>query len=256
MISVRILCATLLTMLAAEPAGAGAWTRAQGEGFTSQSFRYFSTELSTSSDVDFAQSTVNGYIEYGLLDTLTVGLETDQSLRLDQDGYGQQSGRVGGFVRVRLWDGGADGVASVQIGGSRPITAVRSAAAPGGDDSNEFKGLLQYGRGFETRFGAAWIDGAAGFAHFTGGRADELKLELTAGLRPDENWVAMAQVFVTKGRRNAAFGAPDFDVTKLKASVGRRIFGERTLLIGLQRDVLSRGLSPGWEASLTLWSEF
>lgn len=252
----RLCAAVILAALAGTEASAGAWTRPAGEVFTSQTLRYFSTEFSTSSDVDFAQSGVNVYAEYGVVDSFTIGFETDQGLRLDDTGFGQQGGRVGGFARARLWTGEAGDVASVQFGGSIPIAAAQSAAVPSSDKADEIKGLLQYGRGFVTPYGNAWADVSGGFAHLTGGRADEYKLDLTAGIRPDENWIAIGQVFVTKSRRNAAFGAPDFDIVKAKLSVGRKIFGEQTLLVGLQRDVYTRNTSPGWEASLTIWSEF
>jgi hypothetical protein len=137
-----------------------------------------------------------------------------------------------------------------------PVASASFSAAPGGDEAREFKGILQYGRGLESHFGTSWIEGAAGFAHFTGGRGDELKLDLTAGLRPDENWIVMAQVFGTFGLRNAAFGATDFDAVRLKISVGRKVWGGRTLLIGLGRDIHTRRAEPGFEISASLWSSF
>jgi len=83
-----------------------------------------------------------------------------------------------------------------------------------------------------------------------------VKLDLTVGFRPDGDWLLMAQLFATKSLGNAGFGGPDFDVAKVKLSFGRRLDEKRTLLVGAQRDVLTRGTSPGYELSLTLWTEF
>lgn len=245
----------LAELLAGGDAAAGAWTRAEGEGFAAQSVRYFSTDVSTSSSVDFAKASLGLYVEYGLSDVVTIGADLDQGLRLDDVGYGAQDGWIGGFLRARLAKGESD-VFSVEIGGDWPLSDLASPAAPGGDDSKEIRALALYGRGVETPLGLGWIDGAFGFAKFIGDRADEIRLDLTFGARPDEDWVLMTQVFGTYGLRNAAFGGVDFDLLKAQVSVGRRIFGEKTLLIGVARDVLTRGISPGYEVSVTLWSLF
>lgn len=241
--------------LGAGEAAAGAWTRAEGEIFASQTLRYFSTEFSASRDVDFAKAALGFYAEYGLIDGLTLGVEGDQGLRLDDAGFGAQDGRARGFARLRLGQG-PWGVAALEAGGSIALNGFTSPAVPGGDDSREARVALQYGLGFATGLGPGWLDGSLAFAKFIGPRADEVKLDLTLGLRPDENWVATAQVFVTRGLRNAAFGGADFDLAKAQLSVGRRLDARRTLLLGVARDVATRGTSGGYELSLTLWSAF
>ena len=241
--------------LAAESVAAGPWTRAVGEGFSSQETRYFRT--GGPADERFEQSTVAVYAEYGVTEDVTLGLKLDQSLRLDDAGFGAQSGRIGGFAKIGVWRGEAGDVAAVEIGGSIPLSGFQSPAAPGGDDADEVRGAVLYGRGFETDYGSAWADGALGLAYFTGGRATEAKLDLTAGLRPDENWIGLAQMFATISLRNEkSITDTDFDTVKLKFSVGRKVFEDKTILIGVARDVYARGADPGWEASLTIWSPF
>lgn len=236
-------------------ADAGAWTRPSGDGFVSRSIRHFRTDGS-GANARFKQLGISVYTEYGLTDTVTIGLDIDQTLRLDEAGMGAQGGRTGGFVRSRLWTGEAGDVFSVQVGGSFPVSGAEFSAAPGGDDAKEIKGSLQYGRGFQSAWGNGWGEIDLGFAHLTGGRADEIKLDLTAGLRPDEDWIGIIQMFGTFGMRNAAFAAPDFDIVKIKASVGHIVFEDRTLLIGISRDVYTRGVDPGLEISISLWSNF
>ncbi|MEM7547853.1 MAG: hypothetical protein AAF367_20180 [Pseudomonadota bacterium] len=245
----------LLTALGAELAWAGAWTRQAGDGFTSRTIRYFQTD-SGGENARFKELGISVYTEYGVIDPVTIGLEIDQGLRLDIAAKGQQGGRTSAFIRTRLWTGEDGDVFSLQFGGSLPVSGVQSGAIPGGDDAREIKGLMQYGRGFVTDWGNGWAEAALGYAHFTGGRADEIKLDLTTGIRPTENWIGIAQMFGTFSLRDAAFAEPDFDIVKVKLSLGRKIFGNRTLLIGLSRDVYTRGADPGFEVSVSLWSNF
>lgn len=249
------LCFGLLALGAGE-AAAGAWTRAPGEGFVSQTTRYFATEPTTSRDVDFARASLGLYAEYGLMEGLTLGGEADQGMRLDDGGFGAQDGRLRGFARVRLWAGEAGDVASVEAGGSIPLSGFTSPAAPGGDESYEIRLSALYGRGLDTPLGPGWADGVLSYAKFVGDRADEIKLDLTFGLRPAPRVLAMAQLFATKGLRNEAFGGPDFDLAKVQLSLGYEIEEKRTLLLGFARDVLTRGTSDGYEVSLALWTRF
>ncbi|MEL7463209.1 MAG: hypothetical protein AAFN79_04040 [Pseudomonadota bacterium] len=236
-------------------AQAGPWTRAVGEGFSSQETRYFRTD--GPGDERFEQATVSVFLEYGVAERVTLGVKVEQSTRLDGNGPQSETGRVGGFARIGVWSGKAGDAAAVEAGFSMPLGGFQSSTAPNGDDADEYRISALYGRGFQSDWGDGWVDGAFSLAHLTGGRADEVKLDLTAGLRPDEDWIVMGQMFGTFGLRNEdSIVDPDFDVVKLKASVGYRIFEDKTVLIGVSRDVLTRGTDPGWEVSLTIWTPF
>lgn len=237
-------------------ADAGAWTRTAGEGFTSQSVRYFRTDEGSGDAPPFEQLGVSLYAEYGVTDWLTVGLDLDQTQRLDDAGMNAPGGRIGGFARARLWIGEKGDVISAEFGASTPIAGIAIPAAPGGDDADEYRLRLQYGHGFQSEYGNGWAEAAFSLAHLTGGRADEAKLDLTVGVRPNENWITFGQLFVTRSLRNEAFAAPDFDITKVKFSAGRKIWGERTLIIGLARDISTRNVDPGTEISVSFWSTF
>lgn len=256
MMRLGMISAGVFLCLCGGDAGAGAWTRAEGEVFTSQSVRYFSTEFSPSRDVVFARSSLGVYAEYGVTDTLTAIAEVEQGFRLDGSGFGSQDGRAGLFARVGVWRGEEGGVGAVQIGGTIPYGGFTSAAAPGGDTAREIRAQALYGRGFVSEYGSGWVDLAVGFAKFTSTRADEIKLDLTLGFRPSENWLGIVQFFGTRSLRNAGFGGVDYDLAKVQLSVGRVLFGKRTLLVGIADDVAVRGASPGYELSVTLWSTF
>ncbi len=260
MLTLRLRCACAAAAAAAAALAppcvlAGAWTKPPGEGFSSQELRYFETD--EGDDRRFAEAGVSIYLELGLVEGMTAGFTIEQNVRTDDNGFGAQSGRVGGFLRERLWRSDAGSVASAEIGGAIPLSGFQTAAAPNADESAEIRGALLYGRGFATEWGNGWVDGSLGFSHFTGGRASEIGLDLTAGLKPDEDWVAMAQVFATIGLRDErSIADTDYDLVKARLSVGRRIFGDVTLLVGVSRDVHTRDTSPGWEATLTIWRPF
>lgn len=239
--------------LIAGAASAGAWTRPAGEGFTSQTFRYFKT---TGGETPFERASLTAYAEYGLFERITVGGELDQGARLDEAMRGQQTGRAAAFVRGRIWSDDAGYVASIQLGGSTPLSGFVSPAAPGGDESDEFEGQIMVGRGFVSDYGNGWAETSLGFSHFTGPRADEAKLDLTLGLRPDENWIALAQMFATFGLQNNAFGGTDFDTVKVQLSIGRKLFGDKTFLLNVARDIHTRNTDPGLEISISVWSSF
>lgn len=249
------LLSLLVLLLAPQLAAAGAWTRGKGEGFASQSLRYFSTEFSTSQDVEFARASLGLYLEYGVMDQVTLVVETDQGFRADDMGFGAQDGRTGGAVRVRLMKREKD-VFSLQLGGSISLTGITSPAAPGGDKSDEIAVRALYGRGIETPIGFGWFDSEFGYSHFSRDRADEWRLNLTLGVRPDENWLIMAQMFNTRSLNNGGFGGIDYDLTKLQFSAGRKLTEKKTLLVGFAHDVFTRGTTPGYEISVSLWSEF
>lgn len=248
---------TCLAVLAASHgrADAGPWTRSPGEGFSSQEFRYLRTDAE--GDDAFASASVSLYAEYGVTPDLTVGLKSDQSIRVDDVEGGAQSGRIGAFARYGVWRGGDGAAAAVELGGSMAVSDFQAPETPAGDTSSEIRGAGLYGFGFTSGYGDGWVDGALGLSYFTGARATEVKLDLTAGLRPDDDWIGLAQVFSTFSLRDErGLGAPDFDVVKVRLSVGRRLFEDRTILIGLTRDVHARGFAPAWEVSLTIWSPF
>lgn len=241
--------------LAPEAAHSGAWTRAEGEGFRSQETRYFRT--GGPAEERFEQQNVSLYFEYGIAEKVTIGAKIDQSLRLDDSGFGAQTGRIGGLVKVGVWTGEAGDVAAVEIAASTPLSGMQSPIAQVGDEADEFRASLLYGRGFTTEYGDAWAEGALGLAHLTGGRPDEVKLDLTAGVKPTEDWIAFAQIFGTFGLQNEdSIVDPDFDIVKLKLSIGYQITEEKTLLLGAARDIYTQGTDPGWEFSVTVWSPF
>ena len=238
-------------LLAAGHAAAGAWTRAPGEGFVAQSVRFFSTEFTGKGDEPFRRASSDTYVEYGLREGLTIGGQ----LTFGQRGDGRQEGFARGFLRARLWRGEL-GVVSVEAGAGYPVLDAATPLDITKDQTADARLGVNYGRGWSASFGSGWFDAALYGRYRSQSPADELRLDLTAGYKPDDDWVFLAQSFTTMGLRNEGFTGADFDVTKLSLSVGYKILGGRTMLFSLTQDLLGRNISLGTEAAVTIWTEF
>lgn len=229
---------------------AAAWTRAEGAGFTSQSTKFFTTEATSDADPAFRKITASSYIEYGLYDGVTIGGELDYAMRAD----GAEESLTRAFVRARLWRTDYD-VLSAELGAGYPVLDALSADNSARDVTPDLRLSLAYGRGLTWGAGG-WAEAALIFRKRFRSPADEIKLDLTLGLRPTERIVLIAQAFGTLGLRNEGpFGA-NYDALKISASAGYRITDTRTLLFGIAQDILGRNIDLGTEIGVTIWTEF
>jgi hypothetical protein len=185
-----------LTMLAASPADAGAWTRPEDEGLviTTTGRRTASvgalTGGRTSNDSNISQI----YIEYGLFEGLTIGAAS--FVELSTTDLTASSAAVGGFVRKRFWQSGHGSVASVQIGYSHPIESLLGAtfsqSEPGAVPEANLAAL--YGHGWAGDWGNAFL--STGTAYFLRhGVSDDLRFEITTGYAPWRRWMGILSFY-------------------------------------------------------------
>jgi hypothetical protein len=117
-------CWVGLALTTANSACAGAWTRAQGEGIVIvTTARHVApmgavTGRPISSDTNIGQI----YLEYGLLDRLTIGAKS--YIELSSTDLNGSSAALGGFVRKRVWQDGRGSAGSIQFGYSHPIESL------------------------------------------------------------------------------------------------------------------------------------
>lgn len=226
---------------APDPARAGPWTRAPGEGFASVEVRYFTTSHTAPSGAGFAKPTLAAYGEWGWRDWLTFGAEADGALGMPAAGRDSAEGGARAFARVRLLTRQGGDV----ISGEASLGARRE----GGRDLLESRLSLLYGQGFSW----GWYDMAATLK-LDGARPAETVTEATLGWRPSAGWLLYGQLTATTRLR------PDFgeDVTALKAGLfgGREIAAGRTMVIGARHDFLTKLQAPGLEVSAAIWLDF
>ena len=158
-------------------------------------------------------------------------------------------------ARARVWRGEAGDVVSAEIGGGYPALDALSPVAAARDVTPDAKLGVAYGRGLPWGAGG-WAEASLAFRHRMDSPADEIKLDLTLGWRPNEDVILIGQIFGTLGLRNEGpFGA-DYDALKLSLSAGYVLSERRTLLLAIAQDVFGRNIDLGTEIGVTIWTEF
>lgn len=203
----------------------GAWPRAEGTTFLS---------FSQFSDMDDAAATMDRftaiYLEYGLSETLTFGLDAGRS--------GNGNGEVLAFVYHPLDLGGADWKLTVKAGlGARSENTRTEAILQIG---------VSVGRGFQSRVGNGWIalDSSATLRTDTGGLV--VKSDLTIGLTLAEATKVIVQFQTGK--------YPDKDpYLKLAPALVHRIGPNLNVEIGAYANLVGAG-NPG--IKIGTWWEF
>jgi hypothetical protein len=230
---------------------AGAWTRPSGETFASLSSSYYRTDPGS-----YEETTLDLYVEYGLRDWLTLGGAAEIKRPVGASGDLDGETTLAGFAQARLREGAAGDPLSLQLGLRAPLGDVAAGAPPQIESDWAAEIRLLYGRGFATEGGDAFLDAQGAFRLNRGDDADELRLDLTAGLRPAPRWLVMVQSLNTVGLRNADRSGDDFDVYKLAPAVGYEIGWGATLLLSVEREIAGRNIDRGTRAKLAVWRTF
>ncbi len=243
--------------VAPEPAGAGAWTQAPGASFIALSNSTYGAD-----DGGYEEIYASIYAEHGFREGITLGGALELTTPTGRAAPLDDTLTASAFARFRLRVGAAGDPVSVQIGALYEGGGVE-AGAPlqrAGDGLDiDLRGL--YGRGFPTALGDAYFDAQAAFRIRTGDPADELRLDLTLGLRPEapwlgENWLVVAQSFGVLSLRNEAEGRDGFDSLKLAPSLAYRIGPGLTAGVGAEREIAGRNIDKGLRLKAFVWREF
>ena len=177
----RFLCVLCLA-LTPGTAQAGAWTLAEGDGqvIVTSGRRMAPARAFFEGLADQDSSTLSVFVEYGVTDELTLGVTASGEWDVMTAHTDLQ---LGAHVRYRLWQGEAGDVFSVQLGGGLPIERWFGDpfAGPSPESVAQAQFGLLYGRGWISDWGNSFATVEAAFRWRGGDRADELRLEGTAG---------------------------------------------------------------------------
>lgn len=225
--------AGLILALAATQADAGAWPRPRGETFVSVATRQTTGGRTLIAAVQDIRSYNSVYLEYGLTDRLTVGLEAGQGRGQDQ---AVNAGLV--FARLPVWSAGEHKVA-VDFGlglMDDGVDGTQTRVRPG----------LSWGRGLQTRWGGGWLGMEASWEYRMPSGDSATKADFTAGLKPTDNWMAILQV------QTGLYPGAD-PIARLAPSAVRKI--------GARTHVQAGALVPlagddAWGGTLALWFTF
>lgn len=260
--------AALAMLLGAAPAAwAGAWPQEPGAWqiiTTTTAYRVstagFDPQGQPTGGRRFRKIEFGPYIEYGLSPSWTLGAQP--RLTLAESRAQGRTRRTGGLADSDLF------LRRVIARGERDVLSLQGLVAlPGGYDPDDDPSLgtgtadlelrLLYGRGFDLGGGAsAFTEVQGGYRHRPGNPADQVRIDLTAGVRPVPNWLLLAQNFSQFSVRNARADGPDFDLHKLQLSVVHDLSRSLSLQIGAYREYEGRRIALGTAAFAALWIRF
>jgi hypothetical protein len=203
----------LLFLTVAAQAEAGAWPREPGAFFLS-----ISGTLSTGAETLLApmtdvRSASQVFAEYGLSEAWTLGLD---ALRATGDDATLTAGLVS--LRRPVWRGDGGGIAAAELGLGvlEDADGTQARVRPG----------LSWGRGFESARGDGWLGVESSVELRLPSGDTAVKADFTAGLKPTEAWMLIAQV-------QTGF-YPDADpIVRLAPSVVRRLGDSTHAQLGL-----------------------
>lgn len=213
------------------PAVAGAWTLAAGDGqaiasaIFSRGERYFDERGRLIPEPSYRKFELPIWVEYGLTDRLTV--IASPSLRQVELGSPEESRAFGaGYTelgsRLLLWENGAQ-VVSVQATARIPGTRRAESPADVGWTGSEADLRILWGTSFEVGPWPAFADVQAAYRSRGGGPADEVRLDLTVGVRPFPRWTLLLQSFNTVSVGPAAEGFGELRSHQVSLSVAYTI---------------------------------
>jgi hypothetical protein len=238
-------------------ADAAAWTQAPGAGFASIVSTFYGAD-----DGGYEEATLGLYGEYGVAEGWTLGAAADLSQPTGPASAIDGDVTLFAFARRRLWAGPEGDPVSVQLGVIAGTTAGLGEVPAQTADEPGLDMRALYGRGFSSAIGKGWLNAEAALRLRFEESADEIRIDLTAGLRPAPRWLAMLQSFATIGLENAETngdGFPigdDYSVWKLAPSVGYEIGPGLTLVGGVEREIAGRDIERGLRGRLALWRSF
>lgn len=256
-----LLTACLPPLLAAPVAMAGAWPQAADTMEVIAGASYSESDSGFDgrvggSDPKYRKLEVAPLFSWGWRPDTTISFQPAwQSLKADNAAGGSDKGAgladAEFAVRQVVWQDGSD-VISLQPLLRVPLGYDKNdqPALGSGKVDGEFRAL--YGHGFDGGF----VDAQIGYRLRGGPPADEVRLDLTLGYRPDADWLLLAQSFnaVSVGDPGAGYG--DIRRYKVQLSAVRRLTDDVGLQFGLSKAI--GGTNAGGErmALLALWWRF
>ena len=260
LVCLSALAASVIVAVVPAPADAGAWTREPGNlqvittvGRRGEPFRAGEDDSGVQTD------TMQFYAEYGLIEGLTVGAKFWTDIAASDPGVG--SAAAGLFVRKRLWRTDTGQVASVQAGALAPVESYLNEefgrSKPFSTVEYSLRGL--HGKSWWGDWGSAFVSTEAGYQLRLEGRPDEIRVDVTAGIRPFDCCLAMLGVYglypVHEDLTDSSLRlAPSLGWQIRRPDDGDPDRRPSTIQIGLIHDLLQSG--DGFGYFLGLWQEF
>lgn len=254
-------CLTTALLLSAAPAFAGAWPQKRGTVEVIAGAAYSESDSGFDgrvggTDPKFRKLEVAPLISWGVDGDTTISFQPSwQHLKADNAAGGSDKGSgladAEFALRRTIWQDGAD-ILALQPLVRVPLGYDKGDQPPLGSGKVDAEMRALYGHGFDGGF----FDGQLAYRTRGGPAADELRLDLTVGLRPDTDWLLLAQSFnaVSVGTPGAGYG--DVRRYKVQLSAVRRLTEDLGLQFGVSKAIGGRNAGGERMALVALWWTF
>lgn len=229
----------VLAALLPAPAFAGAWTLPQGDfqiisGSTySTADHAFDDKSNASLPIDYTKALAQTFVQYGLMDRLTLFLDPEYAIARSAPPGGILTGAkdaaIGGGIRFRITD--SIGVLSLEASAKTAGAFNLSVSANGVVSGRQAEARLLYGTNFSLLGQDAFVDLQAGYRLVSGGRPNEVPIDLTLGWHASPRWMVMLQSFnIVSGSARAPYSY--YRSHKVELSVVCRLSERDSLQVG------------------------
>jgi protein XagA len=287
-LSLIISCVFLLSSLS-QPAYAGAWTQAKGDGLLIENYSYYYTSRfinnvgKRQSQPTYQKFEYNPYVEYGLADGVTIGANlflqyirqnTTQSITIPTGPFSSVTTTYKGvnqnigigdsefFVRKRLWQ--KDGfIVSAEPMVKAPALISYDEFPDVGNSRPDIGLTLSGGYSFKAYGQYHFANLDTGYRYRFGKQKDQIRIAATLGITLDNQWMVMPQLFITRRTSSPNVGptfnenpANDYNLTKVQLSTIYKMWDDTALQLGGFYHVDARNSSLGGGVLIALWDFF
>lgn len=267
----KILLASVVGyLIGISAAYAGAWTQERGhmQIIITNSYyvagSYFDNNGHRQSQSSYHKFDFNPYVEYGLLDGVTIGANLSLPYLWQNSTTGTQySAGVGDsefFTRLRLWQKNGVVIAAEPI---IKLPAPASSLQPRLGSSTPDAGMgIAAGYGFDANGLHHFADVNIGYRYRFGMPHDQWRITGTLGYSLRPQWMLMPQVFITERAGvspNAVFtqsAADDYDLVKLQLSVVYKFNNATSIQWGAFGNIAGKNTGTGNGTLISVWRNF
>lgn len=253
-------------------ANSAAWLQKEGQGQVINSVFVYTTKSSfdnngnKTSQKRFTKIEDQLYAEYGLTKDITIGanpsfqyLERDENIG-ETKNHGLADTEV--FVRGKVWNNDKS-VLSIQPLIKIPGPYEENEPLPLGRKQfdAEIRGL--FGHGFELYGNNHFVNAELAYRKKMEAPGDDVRFDLTLGIRPEEKTIIMLQAFNTFSVNSSGSAAPfqissptDYDLTKLQISGVLEVYKGVSLQIGAFQNFHGKNTGSGGGGMASVWVNF
>jgi hypothetical protein len=246
-------------------AQAGAWTMPKGRGQAITTLTFYRSQGGFDDQgqpvpaARFQRTEAASYLEYGITKGLTVGAEPRYELVASGVGPLRNETRGPGdldlFARQHILKYGP-WLASVQALVKLPLYSRARQPLPG-NGFREYEFRVALGRPMRLLWPGAFIDSEIAYRRGTGGLADQIRTDITVGVRPAPRFLVLLKGYRTRslGIGGGTPGA-SYDLDKAEVSGVLRVTRTMSLELGAERDFAGERVGLGTAVHAAVWLRF